>query len=144
MYPYLIYCSAIWGGAYKSYLDSLFVAQKKILRTMYYKGRYEHTNSLFKDAGLLKLYDILDLQAAIFVYKSLKLYSTNTGFIQLPPSRRVNELRIPLCITTHAQHSILVRGTRIWNQLPDELRSSGSHYIFKSNYKKILFRKYVQ
>ena len=144
VYPHLLYCSAVWGGAYKTDLDALFIAQKKILRVMNYKGRYEHTNILFNRYNLLKLYDILDLQAALFVYKSLNYYSMDTGFQPLPPSRRVNELRIPLYLTTHSQHSILVRGTRLWNQFSNELRSSKSSHVFKNKYMKILLRKYIE
>ena len=144
MYPHLLYCSAVWGGAYKTDLDALFIAQKKILRVMNYKGRYEHTNILFNQYNLLKLYDILDLQAALFVYKSLNYYSMDTGFQPLPPSRRVNELRIPLYLTTHSQHSILVRGARLWNQFSNELRSSKSSHVFKNKYMKILLRKYIE
>ena len=142
VYPHLLYCSAIWGGAYKTYLDSIFVAQKKLLRTMYHKNRYDHTNSLFKENHLLKIHDILNLQTGLFVYKSINTYTINTGFQQLPPSRRLNELRIPFCLTTHAQHSILVRGARLWNQLMNELRNAESHYVFKSKLRKILIGKY--
>lgn len=144
VYPHLLYCSAIWGGGYGTDLNSLFTTQKKILRTMHYKGRYDHSNLLFADSKLLKLNEILDLQVALFVYKSLHLYLVNPGFVPLPPSRRVNELRIPLCLTTHAQHSILIRGSRQWNQLPQDLRSAQSHHIFKNRYKKILLNKYME
>lgn len=140
VYPHFIYCSAIWGGAYKTYLDNLFIAQKKLIRTMYCRGRYDHTDGLFKSNNLLKLHDILYLQAGLFVYKSINIYTTNTGFQRLPPSRRVNELRIPLCLTTHAQHSILVRGARLWNQLLCEVRIAESQYIFKNKLKKILLQ----
>ena len=107
---------------------------------MYCRGRYDHTDGLFKSNNLLKLHDILYLQAGLFVYKSINIYTTNTGFQRLPPSRRVNELRIPLCLTTHAQHSILVRGARLWNQLLCEVRTAESQYIFKNKLKKILLQ----
>lgn len=142
VYPHLIYCSAIWGGACKTYIDNLFISQKKLIRTMYGRGRYDHTDGLFKDNNLLKLHDILDLQAGLFVYKSLNTYTTDTGFQRLPPSRRINELRIPLCLTTHAQHSILVRGARLWNQLLQEVRIAGSQYIFKNKLKKVLLQNH--
>lgn len=70
VYPHLTYCCGIWGGAYCTLINNLFITQKKLLRLMYFKGRYDHTNSIFKDAGLLKVPDIINLQTSLFVHKS--------------------------------------------------------------------------
>ena len=32
-YPHLLYCCALCGGAYKTFIDNLFVEQKKLIRT---------------------------------------------------------------------------------------------------------------
>lgn len=36
-YPHILYCSAIWGGAYKTFLDNLFVSQKKLIELCFSK-----------------------------------------------------------------------------------------------------------
>ena len=71
VYPHLLYCSAIWGGAFITLIDYLFTAEKKIIRIVYFKPKFEHTNPLFHDHKLIKLPDIILLQTCIFVFKSL-------------------------------------------------------------------------
>lgn len=43
---HLLYCSAIWGGASKTYIDKLFLTQKKIVCIIFHKASYDHTNSV--------------------------------------------------------------------------------------------------
>ena len=146
VYPHLIYCSAIWGGAFKILLDGLFVAQKKIIRVMFYKSRYDHTNSLFSDHNLLKVPDIISLQTCIFVFKSIHIYPNNTTYELLSHNvnntRRPNDLRLPLCRTVHAQRNVSVRGAREWNSLPHETKSLTSINLFKNKIKSSLLQNY--
>ena len=67
--PYLSYCSEIWGKTYIAYINSLYLLQKKVVRTMSKVGRLDHTNELFVDLKLLKLSDLIDLKIAIIVFK---------------------------------------------------------------------------
>ena len=46
-YPHLTYCSGVWGGAYKTYVDSLFLSQKKLIRTMFSQSKFANTDPLF-------------------------------------------------------------------------------------------------
>ena len=32
VYPSLLYCSAIWGGAFSTLIDTAFIAQKKLIQ----------------------------------------------------------------------------------------------------------------
>ena len=147
VYPHLIYCSAIWRGAFSTLLDGLFVAQKKIVRVIFYKNRYDHTNPLFCEHNLLKVPDIIALQTCIFVFKSLYIYPVNTTFELLSHNvntRRPNDLRLPLCRTVQAQRSVSVRGVREWNSLPQETKSLTSVNLFKSKIKRSLLQAYVQ
>ena len=133
VYPHLTYCSAIWGGAYSTYIDNLFLAQKKLLRVMYCKGRYDHTSSIFKDNRFLKLNDIINLHTNCFVHKALHCPTLDLGFdiIQHNVTRRARHLRIPLCRTTHAQQSVLSRGAKAWNSLPEFLVTEYNGRTFK-------------
>lgn len=47
-----MYCSALWGGAYKTYIDNLFVEQKKLLTVITKSGRFDHNAPLFSDLNL--------------------------------------------------------------------------------------------
>lgn len=146
VYPVLLYCSAVWGGAFKTLIDQLFVAQKKVIRVMSYKSKYEHTNPLFCDYKLLKLPDLILLQTCLFVFKALHVYPTN---IFQPLSHNINtrrphDLRVPYCRTVQAQRSVSVRGVTHWNNLPQDIKSLTSINTFKGKIKSSLLQSYEQ
>ena len=76
VYPHLLYCSALWEGAYKTFLDSLFVCQKLLFN----KQRYDHTSPLLKEFKLSKLHDIIYLQTGLFVHGALYTFPLDCGF----------------------------------------------------------------
>lgn len=129
VYRHLIYCSAIWGGSFSTLLDGLLVAQKNIVRLMFYKKRYDHTNPLFCENNLLKVPDIIALQTCTFVFKSLHIYPINITFEWMSHnvnSRRPNNLRPPFCRTVHTQRSVCecegregVKWSPAGNQVPN-------------------------
>ena len=55
IYPYLTYCVEVWGCASKCQLNSLFLMQKQILRTMTFSPYLAHTDPLFKSLEIFKL-----------------------------------------------------------------------------------------
>lgn len=143
IYPHLLYCSALWGGAYKTYVDSLFVTQKKLLRIMFYKGRFEHTHNIFVESMLLKLHDVIHLQTNLFVHKFVHSLNLDHGFTKINHNlTRRQHLRTPLCRTSHAQQSVLSRGTIAWNNLPLDFINEPNIKVFKSKVKKLILEGY--
>ena len=55
-YPYLTYCLEVWGGAGDVYLLSLFKLQKRVVRLMKSLPLRAHTEPIFLDGKLLKIY----------------------------------------------------------------------------------------
>ena len=143
-YPHFLYGSVIWGGTFHTYLNNLFVTQKKMLRVMACRDRYAHTDPLFKHFGLLKLFDIIALQTNIFVYKSLYVTEIECNFriIQNPQTRRQNRLQLPLHRTSHSQRYLSYRGAHQWNQLSDDIRNSNSVNVFKKKIKHMYLNRY--
>ena len=43
---HLNYASIVWGQT-KSSINRVFIIQKKVLRAIYFKGKFDHTNFLF-------------------------------------------------------------------------------------------------
>ena len=62
VYPYLHYCSTVWGSANKTNLNPLTILQKRIIRIIRGTNYRHHTNELFKNSKILKLTDIIKLQ----------------------------------------------------------------------------------
>ena len=142
VYPYLIYCTSIWGGTYTSYLKPLEVLQKRCIRLVTNSPYLAHTDPLFKRNGLLKLSDIYKFKIATYAYKNrnsiqsdyLRPHDHNTRFRSdlLPHYER-------LATTSQSLHYVL---PNIWNTIPTDIKNSESVFIFKRNYKRFLISFY--
>ena len=69
VYPYLCYCVELWGFTYKTYLESLFLVQKKIIRLLNNADYLENTDALFKNDKILPMSKIPVFRVCIFLYK---------------------------------------------------------------------------
>ena len=67
--PYLSYCTIVWGDRNNSNLDSLFITQKKIIRTCTNSIWLEHTTPLFLSLKKFKIRDIYLQQLAVHMYR---------------------------------------------------------------------------
>lgn len=139
-HSHVLYCCAIWGGTYETFINSLLVEQKNLIRVMLNCTRFEHTNSYFSSQKLLKLPDVIHLQSYLFVYGAFHTSPAHENyFISLNQDEsRYNNLRIPLYTTNHAKQSIQFRGSKSWNTLPETIKMSASRPIFKGNLIDIL------
>ena len=57
--PYLTYCTLVWGDKNNANLESLFITQKKVIRTCTYSLWLEHSTPLFLSLIKLKICDII-------------------------------------------------------------------------------------
>ena len=90
--------------------------------------RFAHTDPTFRDLQLLKLHDIISYQTVTFVYKCMYVYENNYGFelathTNVQTRSTTNHLKIPLCKTSHAQSSVIFRGSKLWNETPLDVRN---------------------
>ena len=67
---HLNYASIVWGQT-KSSINRVFIIQNKSLRTIYFKGKFDHTSSLLSDSNIIKLPDKISIENCLFVSKSL-------------------------------------------------------------------------
>ena len=69
VYPYLDYNLLNWSSASNSNLNCLRLSNKKAVRTMLSKNKYEHAAPLFKQLGILPLDKMIKLKRASFMWK---------------------------------------------------------------------------
>ena len=67
-FPFLWYVITVWGLTYPTYLQPLFILQKRMIKAMTYSSVLDHSDPLFRDLELLRLSDIHSLQLLSFVY----------------------------------------------------------------------------
>ena len=131
IYPYLTYCSLIWGTTYETHLNPLIILQKRAIRIINKVNYSEHTSPLFFSNKILKLKDLIKYRQAIYVYKNILQFSTPAHSYS---TRNRNNLSIPFQRLTIAQHSLSYCGPATWNSLPEYIKTA--HNI--SNFKKLL------
>ena len=75
IYPYFYYCNIVWALTYKTNLRRLIILQKRIIRIMNKTAHFKvHTDSIFKDFGILIFNDTRLLQLGQFRYSCKKSF----------------------------------------------------------------------
>ena len=116
----------VWGDRKNSNLDSLFITQKKIIRTCTNSIWLEHTTPLFLSFKKIKICDIYIQQLAVHMYRyhhdllppglpnnkftvQSNIYNYNT--------RQALDLHIDPTNTKLAKNTIKTQGPMIWNSI---------------------------
>ena len=58
-WPYINYCSEIWGNTYATNVECITVLQKRVVRLVCGARRLDHTKPLFKQLGISKCVDLV-------------------------------------------------------------------------------------
>ena len=147
-YPYLNYCNTLWSSCSPSLLQSLFVSQKKLIRLILKKNRFENSSPLFKQLNLLKLNEINSVCTALFVFKAvnnlIKSPITYTfRHLQRYNLRRMdNTIEVPFVRSGQSQRFLHVRGANLWNLIPASIRSCQTINNFKFKIKRYFLSSY--
>ena len=153
--PYFRYCSFVWGQCGDTLKDNLQILQHKAARTIA-QSRYDeayYSDLLTKIAWLI-VRNLIKLETSVFVYKEInnlhpeqsdspfqmldRLYSYNTRSVSN------NNLFIPRGQTQNFQKTMSFSGSKIWNEIPTEIRMAQTLHSFKDQLKKHLATQQAQ
>ena len=145
--PYIHYGNTVWSSAAPSLLQSIHSAQKRLIRLILKKKRYEHSNPLYIQLKLLKLQDICTMNACLFIFKSINNFIFCPITIEARPPgpynlRNIAPLEIPFSRSTQTKRFIRIRGPQLWNALPESIRCSRTVYTFKKKIKHYFVESY--
>ena len=142
IYPYLIYCNTIWGKASETFINQLFLLQKRLVRIITNSEFLAHSDPLFHRTKILKIKDIYTYLIAIEAYKKNTVsninhldHSHNTrnrDIFAIPNYRR---LQI-------SQRSLTYAIPTVWNTIPNDLKNVRSLNTFKKRLKTHLIGQY--
>ena len=143
-YPYFNYCNLIWGTAHITNLNPLIVLQKKCIRIICRAGYIDHTAPLFKSTKILKLGQIHILSCAKFIYNCYKSNTYLNFRVRLIQNSQIHHystristnLRAPYERLEIGINSFFVKGIKIWNKIPYDIKSANTILYFKQNIKK--------
>ena len=147
--PYFIYCSEVWGRAYRNNLYPLIVKQKHIARIIAKIGRYDHTSPFFSNFKILKLFDLLDMEILSFdmflAYKESLPLTLQNLFIKYST---IHVTRNPLFFKKKKVNSnlkkmcISVYGVELFQKMYDAIKLFDTLEILKRQIKVIFMCKY--
>ena len=169
LYPHLIYAIQVWGSACSSEINKILVLQKRALRIITHNNTIPSvpeplhpTAPLFRQLEILKVCDVFRLQVSKFIFDCLQLntptifhnwftlnhtihnYNTRSTFFDIDNEINSNNLFIISARTTHYGLKLLkVSGPKIWNLIPNHIRSTQSVYSFKRILKKHMIAQYA-
>ena len=141
IHQYILYCLPIFGATYNCYIEPLFLAQKRAVRTIS-RARYDaHTDPLFFANKILKVHDMYKHHIASYVYCNQHLLDAHRNNHSYA-TRNNDYLLAPRIRLRSSEQSIIYNAVHIWNNVPDVIKLSPSIDSFKYNYKKYLLNQY--
>ena len=135
------------GNTYKARIQKLMRIRKKIVRLITFKSYSEHTEMIFKNLGILNVYQINDYLTSIFMFRYFNLknlpetfanYFATNNEVHHHNTRNTSQLHKTYNRTNYAKHSLSNNGIDIWNGLENQYKNIKSLYTFKRKLKKIL------
>ena len=129
LYPYIMYCNAIWGNAPASILWPVFKAQKRAIRIIANIRGCDSTKLAFNKLGILRLPEVYKFSTLLFVYKyknkllptTFNTFYTTNNEIHNYQTRHAGQLRPPIARSKIASTFIKKTGVDIWNSFPIKL-----------------------
>ena len=150
--PYLSYGAMIWADPNNTSLDSLFLLQKRVIRSCTNSPWLAHTDPLFSTLKTLKIYDIYKLQLAVFMYQyHNNILPTdliddtffNTAYhTHNYETRNANTTFIKSTKTVLARNTSASQGPLLWNNIHPLMQKTSSLASFKANLKKRFIESY--
>ena len=150
---HLYYSSLVWSQNSNS-IKRLYILQKKALRIMYFQERNAHTGPLFKDLGILKLFDKVSLENCKLISKSLRkeLPAVLNNCFTLSSNvhnhytrlSNLGLLNVPSHNTkTYGRYSVSVNAIYIWNYLQNQFTDLIFSNLTTNKLKEILKNYFI-
>ena len=125
-----------WGNLHIS--NVTFLIQKRIIRILTNKSKHDTCQHLFKQLQILTLSSQYIYSILIFVVKNQDLFLLNSEIHNLNTRYNYN-LHLPSTNLTMVQKGVLYSGSKLFNNLPLEIKSlSGDVKHFKIKLKSLL------
>lgn len=137
----LTYGIVCWGGTYKTVLQNIYIAQKKLIRRVTLSKFNEHTKPLFEKMQCLPL-------RSLYCYKVLRVFFLRSGTnVTNPRSARTLNFPLPLPKSESYKKFYTFTGPFIYNKLTASLKkdfATKSSKVFLLNLKKWLLNLNIE
>ena len=155
IYPYLNYGIMSWGNTYASKLTKICTKQNKCIRSIFFARSRENASIYYKLLGILKFDNIFKLRIAtlsyIIAHKKKAVPSIFLDFLTMASSihsyntRCASKLNFtrPKVRTNYGIHTFKYIASKIWENIPLNIKNSESIGIFKRQYSILLLSEQI-
>lgn len=135
--PHFDYLIELWGAAAKTNLSVLQISQNKLLKVLFNYDYLTPTTRLYKELKTMKISQIFKYFTCILIRKILnKDIHTKTTFTKKP---QIHKMRLRKCKdidlysprTNYGKRTIMYEGSKMYNNLPKDIKESKSLATFK-------------
>ncbi len=148
--PYLEYGNILWGSASQTLLTPLETMQKKAIRYISHSGYNAHTGPIFQSSNILKVKDMHAFQVNKFMYQYHKHILPNPLMNLFVPNytihqhntRHRNSPHVLHRRTAMASQSIIHKGPKLWQSVPNDIKEAKSIHSFGRRLKKSIIQTY--
>ena len=132
---YLNYCCDIWRNTYKSRIQPLHIIQKRAIRICQKADYRAHSRQLFYQLKTLNIHDMVNFKNMVFMYKLLpanmmSYFKTINACHNHNVRMKYCNIKIKFSRTTKKSECISVKGPKMWNDIPADIKLCKSMFIF--------------
>ena len=148
--PFLQYGIIVWGLTYETYINPVFLLQKRIIRAMSCEHFTSHLAPIFLNLKILKLHDLFQLKLLSFVYESVNkispvrfhnFFKSVESVHQYGTRQAGKDDILPQKNTSqYGLRSVRYNGAKCWNDIPVEIKRLPSVKMFHQTLKTFLFK----
>ena len=148
VYPHLLFGVEIYANCANSTINCLNVLNNKIIRILLSVNRLTHVPILYKRLNVLPIAQLHHFNILLFVHKFVydrqhlpeifHLYFNEASCVHSYSTRNKHNFHTKFA-GTKGKKCIKIKGSNLWNLLPDNIKCLGSQYVFKKQLKSFLF-----
>ena len=150
--PIFDYCCTLWGKDNNTYINKVYVLQKRAAKIILNKPMRTPTAGLYKQLNWLTFSDRCKYHSAILVYKTMNHMAPSymTDVITFATNEKYNlrsAMHNDLVLkfrpqTNYLKDSFAYYSRTVWNNIPFEIKNAKSVHSFKRLYRKYLMNSY--
>ena len=143
IYPYMIYCNQVWGSAYKTNIEPLFILQKRAVRIILGVHPRSPSEPLVTTLKFLNCENIFKYLTGRLMYRIyhgelrvLHCLFTKNSDIHVHDTRQKCHYHMPLCRTDLGKCGLRYVGASVWNNiLSININPNVSEFVFSRSLK---------
>ena len=154
MHSHRLYGVEVYANTTTNHLSKLIILNNKLLRILQYKSTKTYNSELYKTYFTLPLELLHNFQILLFIQKYVhhrsklpavfSTYFEENKLLHCHDTRQKNDFHRYAVQSEIGKKTIKYRGSKLWNNLPDDLKNTTSLLSFKYKLKSYLLHTLQQ